>query len=168
MLPEGILEIGNREDQDIESKKPKFNILLLGYGYPDNALELREKACKALRARGYQIRIMREFKTKSKEKLNDKFRRILKEFSPKLFLILISQELGATGASYEVSLLVEKHGVKIASKMIRICVGEDLDLGISFNEYVTELDEVVVRKYKDDDFKNMLMVMENTIIDAMT
>jgi len=87
---------------------------------------------------------------------------------PSLFLILVSQELGATGASYEVAPLVERYGQERTCKMIRICAGKKVKLGISFNRYITELDEIVIRKYDDNDFDDMIEVMENTIIDAMT
>jgi len=49
---------------------------------------------------------LEEIETRPEETLNAKFRRILKEYSPSLFLILVSQELGATGASYEGALLI--------------------------------------------------------------
>jgi len=168
MLPKGISDKGREEDRSNEVKKRDFMVLLLGYGYPDSALELRKKVSEILRKHGFSVYIMREIKSKRNEKLNAKFRRILRDYDPKLFLVLINQELGATGASYEVSLLVERHGEKKASQMIRMCVGKKIDLGKSFNEYVTELDEVVIRRYKDGNLDDLVEVMENTIIDAMT
>jgi hypothetical protein len=163
-----ISEKAIEEDQNIEVKRQDFVVLLLGYGYPQSALDLRLEAKNVLRTRGFEIYMMEEIETRPEETLNAKFRRILKEYSPSLFLILVSQELGATGASYEVALLVERYGQEKACKMIRICAGKRVKLGISFNRYITELDEIVVRKYDDNDFDDMIGVMENTIIDAMT
>jgi len=167
-LAKKISEEAIEEDQSIKVEKQDFIVLLLGYGYPQSALDLRLEAKSALRTRGFEIYMMEEIETKPAETLNAKFRRILKEYSPRLFLILVSQELGATGASYEVSLLVERYGQTRACKMIRICAGKSVKLGISFNQYITELDEIVVRKYDDNDFDDMIEVMENTILDAMT
>jgi hypothetical protein len=167
-VPKEIIEKSSEEDQDIEVRKRDFVVLLLGYGYPEYALDLRIKAKEALRKRGFDVYIMREIETKPNESLNDKFRRILDEYCPQLFLILVSQEVGATGVSYEVSLLVERYGRNEACKMIRICAGKRVDLRRSFNQYITELDEIIIRKYEDNDFDDMVMVMENTIIDAIT
>lgn len=155
------------EDHSIEVKKKNFIVLLLGYGYPEYALDLRAKAKDVLRNRGFEVHIMRDIETLPDEKLNDKFRRILRDYSPKLFLILISQNLGASGVSYEVSLLVERYGQKEASKMIRMCVGKRVDMKVSLIQYVTELDEIVIKEYDDNDFNDMIRVMEDTIIDAI-
>lgn len=156
------------EDQNIDSRKQDFIVLLLGYGHPQSARKLRTDAKEALRNCDYEVYMMEEIETDPGETLNTKFRRILEEYAPRLFLILVSQELGATGASYEVSLLVERYGQETACKMIRICAGKSINLNISFNQYVTELDEIVVRRYEDGDFDEMIEIMENTIIDAMT
>jgi hypothetical protein len=155
------------EDQDIEVKGHDFFVLLLGYGHPEYALDLRKKARDALRKLGFEVYLMRDIKTEPEESLNAKFRRILDEYSPKLFLILASQELGATGVSYEVSILVERYGQDKACKLIRMCAGKRVNLKISFNPYITELDEIVIRKYDDNNFNDMINVMEDTIIDAI-
>jgi hypothetical protein len=170
MIPEDILERGRIEDIILHQKKRDFRILLLGYGHPDSALELRRNASETLRTRGFNVFIMRDFPSKPNEKLNDKFRRIIgdRNYSPHLHLVLVNQQLGATAVAYEISLLVERFGKTKASEIIRVCAAEGIDLVKSLSTYITELDEIIVRTYQNGNFVDMIEVMENTIIDAMT
>ncbi len=104
----------------------------------------------------------------SNELANKKFRRILRNYRPNLFLILVSQSLpAASGVTYEIATLVERHGIKKASSMIRMCVKKGVDMNRAYPSYVRELEEIVIREY-DGDFDDILSVLENTIIDSMT
>ena len=89
-------------------------------------------------------------------------------YGPNFFLILVSQSLpAASGVTYEIATLVERHGIKKASSMIRMCVKKGVDMNRAYPAYVRELEEIVIREY-DDNFDDMLSVLENTIIDSMT
>ena len=173
MFREEFSEQGEAEDQNIALWKIDYVVFLLGSGFPPEALEFRKKAGKALKDRGYNIIVMEELdgapiEGDSKELANEKFRRILKNYRPNLFLILVSQSLpAASGVTYEIATLVERHGIKKASSMIRMCVKRGVDMNQVYPAYVRELEEIVIREYNDD-FDDMLSVLENTIIDSMT
>ncbi len=173
MFREEFSEQGKAEDQNIAFWKLDYVVFLLGSGFPPKALEIRKKAGKALKDRGYNIIVMEELdgaptEGDSKELANEKFRRILKNYRPDLFLILVSQRLpAASGVTYEIATLVERHGIKKASSMIRMCVKKGVDMNYVYPAYVRELKEIIIREY-DDDFDDMLSVLENTIIDSMT
>ena len=51
--------------------------------------------------------------------------------------------------------------------MIRMCAKKGVDMNQVYPAYVRELKEIVIREY-DDDFDDILSVLENTIIDSMT
>jgi len=173
MFREEFSEQGKAEDQNIALWKLDYVIFLLGSGFPPEALELRKKAGKALKDRGYNILVMEELdgaptEGDSKELVNEKFRRILENYRPNLFLILVSQSLpAASGVTYEIATLVERYGIKKASGMIRMCIKNGVDMNQVYPAYVRELKEIIIREY-DDAFDNMLSVLENTIIDSMT
>jgi len=173
MFREDFSKQGEAEDQNIVLWKLDYVVFLLGSGFPPEALEFRKKAGKALKDRGFNILVMEELdgaptEGDSKELANEKFRRILKNYRPNLFLILVSQSLpAASGVTYEIATLVERHGIKKASSMIRMCVKNGVDMNHAYPAYVRELEEIVIREY-DDDFDDMLSVLENTIIDSMT
>jgi len=173
MFREDFSKQGEAEDQNIVLWKLDYVVFLLGSGFPPEALEFRKKAGKALKDRGFNILVMEELdgaptEGDSKEPANEKFRRILKNYRPNLFLILVSQSLpAASGVTYEIATLVERHGIKKASSMIRMCVKNGVDMNHAYPAYVRELEEIVIREY-DDDFDDMLSVLENTIIDSMT
>jgi len=173
MFREEFSEQGNAEDQNIALWKRNYVVFLLGSGFPPEALEFRKKAGKALKDRGYNVLVMEELdgaptERDSKELANEKFRRILKNYRPNLFLILVSQSLpAASGVTYEIATLVERHGIKKASSMIRMCAKKGVDMNQVYPAYVRELKEIVIREY-DDDFEDILSVLENTIIDSMT
>ncbi len=173
MFREEFSEQGKAEDQNIALWKLDYVVFLLGSGFPPEAFEFRKKAGKALRDRGYNNLVMEELdgaptEGDSKELANEKFRRILESYKPNLFLILVSQSLpAASGVTYEIATLVERHGIKKASSMIRMCVKKGVDMNRVYPTYVRELKEIVIREY-DGDFDEMLSVLENTIIDSMT
>ncbi|MHA1587929.1 MAG: hypothetical protein ACTSV9_04030 [Candidatus Thorarchaeota archaeon] len=173
MFREEFSEQGKAEDQNIALWKLDYVVFLLGSGFPPKALEIRKKAGKALKDRGYNILVMEELdgaptEGDSKELANEKFRRILKNYRPDLFLILVSQNLpAASGVAYEIATLVERYGIKKASGMIRMCAKKGVDMNQVYPAYVRELKEIVIREYNDD-FDDMLSILENTIIDSMT
>jgi len=173
MFREEFSEQGKTEDQNIARWKLDYVVFLLGSGFPPEALELRKKAGNALKDRGYSILVMEELdgaptEGDSKELANEKFRRILEEYRPNLFLILVSQSLpAASGVTYEIATLVERYGIKKASGMIRMCAKKSVDMNQVYPAYVRELKEIIIREY-DDAFDDMLSVLENTIIDSMT
>jgi hypothetical protein len=173
MFREEFSEQGEAEDQNIAFWKVDYVVFLLGSGFPPEALEFRKKTGKALNDRGYNIIVKEELdgaptEGDSKELANEKFRRILKNHRPNLFLILVSQSLpAASGVTYEIATLVERYGIKKASSMIRMCVKKGVVMNHVYPTYVRELKEIVIREY-DGDFDDMLSVLENTIIDSMT
>lgn len=100
MFREEISEQGKAEDQNIALWKIDYVIFLLGSGFPPEALKFREKAGQALKDRGYNILVMEALdgaptEGDSKELANEKFRRLLENYRPNLFLILVSQSLPA-------------------------------------------------------------------------
>ena len=173
MFRKEFSEQGEAEDQNIALWKPDYVVFLLGSGFPPEALEFRKKAGKTLKNRGYNILVMEELdgaptEGDSKELANEKFRRILENYRPNLFLILVSQSLpAASGVTYEIATLVERHGIKKASSMIRMCAKKGVDMNRVYPTYVRELKEIVIRVY-DGGFDDMLSALENTIIDSMT
>ena len=173
MFRKEFSEQGKAEDQNIALWKLDYVVFLLGSGFPPEALEFRKKTGNALKDRGYSILVMEELdgapiEGDSKELANEKFRRILENYRPNLFLILVSQSLpAASGVTYEIATLVERYGIKKASGMIRMCAKKGVDMNRVYPTYVRELEEIVIRVY-DGDFDDMLSVLENTIIDSIT
>ncbi len=173
MFRKEFSEQGKAEDQNIALWKLDYVVFLLGSGFPPEALEFRKKTGNALKDRGYSILVMEELdgapiEGDSKELANEKFRRILENYRPNLFLILVSQSLpAASGVTYEIATLVERYGIKKASGMIRMCAKKGVDMNRVYPTYVRELEEILIRVY-DGDFDDMLSVLENTIIDSIT
>ncbi len=150
MFREELSEQGKAEDQNIALWKRDHVVFLLGSGFPPEALEFRKKAGKALKDRGYDILVMGELdgaptEDDSKELANEKFRRILKNYRPNLFLILVSQSLpAANGVTYEIATLIERHGIKKASSMIRMCAKKIKSDGDSDQSVINELISAVI------------------------
>lgn len=117
----------------IRKHKGEVKVFLLGPGYPREDLELRKKVASELNREGYSVIVMEAMPEWRDVTVGEKFKAILNEHRPDLFICVFSRKGYPHGVIFEIGFLCGHYGRdKIADKL-RFCV----ETGVNKRELLT-------------------------------
>lgn len=113
-------------------------IFLLGPGFPERELEKRVQIANELQGRGLNVVVMERL-PRWKTTIGDKFKGILGEFRPDLFVVLLTKRGVTHGVTFEIGYLCGHYGSNIAKEKLCFCFEIGTDEKKILTRYIREL-----------------------------
>jgi hypothetical protein len=131
-LPPGMASKIAAFKEKIERYKGEVKVFLLGPGYPREELELRKQVASDLNREGYSVTVM-EAIPEWGVTVGEKFKAVLDEYHPDLFICIFSREGYPQGVIFEIGFLCGHFGRDKIIDKLRFCV----ETGVNKRELLT-------------------------------
>jgi hypothetical protein len=119
--------------------RSKVTVFLLGPGYPLSQRKCRTRIASKLKKRNLNVIVMEELPQWKSVTIQDKFKDILDELHPDLFVAMFTKEGIAYGVTFEVGYLCGYYGRDVVREKLRICVESGVDERKLLTVYIREI-----------------------------
>ena len=143
---------GEELERRIRARHGDVIVFLLGPGYPPANLNRRRRLRDRLKNSGINAIVMEDVRTQPGESLTDKFRRILRDLEPTLYLAIFTERGKPLGLTFELGLLTGILGFEELKSKLRYCVEMMVNEKLVMTQYVRE--QLIigrVKRFKGDD-----------------
>jgi hypothetical protein len=143
--------------EKIGRHKGDVKVFLLGPGYPREELELRKRVASELNREGYSVIVMEAIPEWRDVTLGEKFKAVLDEQQPDLFICIFSRRGYPHGVIFEIGFLCGHYGrAKIIDKL-RFCVETGVNKRELLSIYVLEvMSEARTYDYDKEELKDIV------------
>jgi hypothetical protein len=156
-LPPEISEEIAAFEEKIEGHKGEVKVFLLGPGYPREELELRKKVASALNREGYSVIVMEAIPEWKEVTVGEKFKALLDEHQPDLFVCIFSRRGYPHGVIFEIGFLCGHYGRDKIIDKLRFCVETGVNKRELLTIYVLEiLSEARTYDYDKHELKDVI------------
>lgn len=117
----------NAFSKNMAKHMSNIKVLLLGPGFPEGQLEIRQEVAKKLKGKGCKVIIMEDLAPISSFHIDEKFRDILDHKEPNVIISIFTEEGKPHAVIYEIGFVCGHLGIKKALEILGFCIHHKLE-----------------------------------------